>query len=107
MRLPISRLISLVVSTTAAFAAEFAQFHHPGILLNRAQLDLIKQRVVAGTEPQKTAFAALLASPLAAPDYTPTPRATVECGSYSRPDLGCKDERRDSAAAYSQAIAWH
>lgn len=49
----------------------------------------------------------MLASPLAALDYTPSPRATVECGSYSKPDLGCKDERRDSAAAYSQAIAWY
>jgi hypothetical protein len=84
-----------------------AGFRHPGVLLNRAQLDLIKQRVADGVEPQKTAFAAMLASPLADLNYTPSPRATVECGSYSKPDLGCKDERRDSAAAYSQAIAWY
>ena len=87
-------------------AAPAPEFQHPGVLLNRTQLDLIKQRVAAGTEPQKTAFAALLASPLADLAYAPSPRATVECGSYSKPDLGCKDERRDSAAAYSQAIAW-
>jgi hypothetical protein len=62
--------------------------------------------VAAGTEPQKSAFTALLASPLAALDYTASPRATVECGSYSKPDLGCKDEQRDSAAAYTQALAW-
>lgn len=94
-----------------AFAADPAAnaqgFRHPGVLLNRAQLDLIKDRVAQGVEPQKTAFATMLASPLGALDYTPSPRATVECGSYSRPDLGCKDERRDSAAAYSQAIAWY
>jgi hypothetical protein len=82
-------------------------FRHPGVLLNREQLDLIKQRVAAGTEPQKTAFATLLASPLAALDYAPSPRATVECGPYSKPDLGCKDERRDATAAYSQALAWY
>lgn len=82
-------------------------FRHPGVLMNRAQLDLIKQRVAAGTEPQKTAFAALLASPYAALDYAPSPRATVECGPYSKPDLGCKDERRDAVAAYSQALAWY
>ena len=81
-------------------------FRHPGILVNRAQLDLVRDRVAQGVEPQKTAFAALLASPLAAPDYTPTPHATVECGPYSRPDIGCKDERRDATAAYTQALAW-
>ena len=98
----------------AAFAASaFAKndpshtpFLHPGILLNRAQLDLIKQRVADGTEPQKTAFAALLKSELADLNYAPSPRATIECGSYSKPDLGCKDERRDATAAYSQALAW-
>jgi hypothetical protein len=83
-----------------------AEFRHPGVLLNRPQLELIKQRVAQGIEPQKTAFAAMLASPYADLAYAPSPRAVVECGPYSRPDLGCKDERRDSAAAYSQAIAW-
>lgn len=97
---------ALALDTTRA-ADPAAAFRHPGILLNRAQLDLIKERIAAGVEPQKTAFAAMIASPLAALDYSPTPRVTVECGSYSRPDLGCKDERRDSAAAYSQAIAWY
>src|SRR3954467_5548164 len=82
-------------------------FKHPGILLNRAQLDLIKSRVAQGIEPQKTAFAALLASPLADLNFTPSPRATIECGPYSKPDIGCKDERRDCTAAYSQALAWY
>lgn len=100
-------LLILSLALPRPAAAQAAGFHHPGVLLNRAQLDLIKQRVADGTEPQKTAFAALLASPLAAIDYTPSPRATVECGPYSKPDLGCKDERRDAMAAYSQAIAWH
>ena len=101
--------LALAVRAMAVDQAELspAGFRHPGILLNRAQLDLIKQRVTDGIEPQKTAFVTMLASPLAALDYTASPRATVECGSYSKPDLGCKDERRDSAAAYSQAIAWY
>jgi hypothetical protein len=81
-------------------------FRHPGILLNRAQLDLIKQRVADGVEPQKTAFAEVLKSPLADLGYAPSPRATIECGPNSRPDLGCKDERRDATAAYTQALAW-
>ena len=105
-----SAIAALAAAPAAASAAAVlspAGFRHPGVLLNRAQLDLIKQRVTDGVEPQKTAFAEMLASPLAARDYAPSPRATVECGSYSKPDLGCKDERHDSAAAYSQAIAWY
>lgn len=110
MRFP-ARLLGILVCTLVALAAKTdnsrVPFNHPGILLNRAQLDLIKDRVAAGIEPQKTAFAALLASPLADLNYTPSPRATVECGPYSKPDLGCKDERRDCTTAYTQALAWH
>ncbi len=83
-----------------------AEFRHPGVLLNRGQLDLIKQRVAEGIEPQKTAFATMMATPLAALDYVPKPRETIECGPRSNPDIGCKDERRDAMAAYSHAIAW-
>ena len=82
-------------------------FIHPGVLVNRAQLDEIKKRVAAGTEPQKTSFEALKRSPLAALDYAPNPRDTVECGSNSNPDLGCKAEQADSDAAYSQALMWY
>ena len=106
--LPLLILIAagLVAPARAKNDPSHTPFIHPGILLNRAQLDLIRQRVAAGTEPQKTAFAALLKSDLADLNYAPSPRATIECGPYSKPDLGCKDERRDATAAYSQALAW-
>ena len=109
MRLLAPLLVAFALATPALAKQDTSHvpFRHPGVLLNRAQLDLIKQRVAAGTEPQKTAFAALLASPLADLNYAPSPRATIECGPNSRPDLGCKDERRDATAAYTQALAWH
>lgn len=84
-----------------------AGFVHPGVLVNRAQLDEIKRRVAAGIEPQKSAFEALKASKWGTLDYTPHPRQTVECGSYSNPDYGCKDEQNDSEAAYGQALLWY
>jgi len=84
-----------------------AGFVHPGVLVNRAQLDEIKRRVAAGVEPQKSAFEAMKASRWGALDYTPHPRATVECGSNSNPDYGCKDEQNDSDAAYTQALLWY
>jgi hypothetical protein len=90
----------------APAVASTSGFHHPGVLVNLAQLDLIKSRVAAGTEPQKSAFETAKASPLGALDYTPKPWATCECGPRSNPDRGCKDEQRDSEAAYTQALLW-
>ena len=63
--------------------------------------------MAAGVEPQKSAFEALKVHKLGALDYTPHPRETVECGSNSNPDLGCKAEQADSEAAYAQALLWN
>src|SRR5881227_59768 len=96
----------VVVANTTGKPAKSAGFVHPGVLVNRAQIEEIKRRVAAGIEPQKSAFEALKASKWGALNYTPHPRATVECGSNSNPDLGCKDEQSDSEAAYAQALMW-
>ena len=82
-------------------------FHHPGVLVNRAQLDFIKAKVAAGTEPWKSAFEAAKASDLAALTYTPHPVPTVQSGPHSNPDIGAKDEQHDSEAAYTQALLWY
>src|SRR5271166_1302189 len=66
-----------VVANPSGKPAPPAGFVHPGILVNRAQLDEIKKRVASGKEPQKTAFEALKSHKLGALDYTPHPRATV------------------------------
>jgi hypothetical protein len=84
-----------------------AGFYHPGILVNRAQLDFVKAKIAAGAEPWKSAFEAAKASDLASLDYVPHPWKTCECGSFSNPNFGCKDEQRDSEAAYTQALLWY
>jgi hypothetical protein len=96
-----------VTPNTTGKPAPAAGFVHPGVLVNRAQLDEIKRRVAAGIEPQKSAFEKLKADKLGALDYTPHPRETVECGSNSNPDLGCKAEQADSEASYAQALLWY
>jgi hypothetical protein len=96
-----------VAADTSGKPAKSAGFVHPGVLVNRAQLDEIKRRVAAGVEPQKSAFEKLKADKLGALDYTPHPRETVECGSNSNPDLGCKAEQADSEASYAQALLWY
>ena len=90
----------------AAPTKSSAGFYHPGVLVNRAQLEFIKQKVAAGAEPWKSAFEAAKASEYGAREYKPHPWETCECGPYSKPDLGCKDEQRDSEAAYTQALLW-
>jgi hypothetical protein len=83
-----------------------AGFNHPGILVNRAQLEELKRRVAAGEEPQKTAFAKMKAHPFCALTYVPHPVPTVMSGPHSNPDIGAKAEQADSDAAYSQALLW-
>lgn len=82
-------------------------FTHPGVLLGKSQLDLIRTRVNGGVEPQKSAWSQMMASRYASLSYTPHPRADVECGPSSVPDNGCSDERKDAIAAYTDALAWY
>jgi hypothetical protein len=80
-------------------------FHHPGVLVNRAQLDFIRDKVKAGAQPWLAAFNdSKSRAPL---DYVPQPRAVVECGPYSMPNLGCAEEINDAVAAWAHALNWH
>ena len=82
-----------------------ATFHHPGVLVSRGQLDFMRTRVIGGAQPWKSAYDAMMASRYASLTRVPKPRAVVECGSYSNPDLGCTDECQDAIAAYTLALA--
>jgi hypothetical protein len=93
--------------STSPTVVSASGFRHPGVLVNRAQLDFIKGKVAAGTQPWKSAFEAARTNELGALTYLPHPWVTCECGPYSRPDRGCKDEQHDSEAAYTQALLWY
>ena len=93
-------------ATELGMTKSAAGFYHPGVLVNRPQLEFIKSKVAAGTEPWKSAFDAAKGSELGSLTYTPHPWKACNCGSFSRPDLGCKDEQRNSEAAYTQALLW-
>jgi hypothetical protein len=81
-------------------------FRHPGVLNTQEQLDFIRGRVEAGAQPWKSAFEKMSASRLADLSYTPRPHEVVECGPYSKPDIGCGDEKNDAEAAYTHALLW-
>ncbi|MBW8794175.1 MAG: alginate lyase family protein [Streptomyces sp.] len=82
-------------------------FVHPGVTVSRSQLDFARTEVLAGAQPWKAAYDQMMASKYADLNRTPTPWATVECGSYSNPNHGCTDEREDAIAAYTDALAWY
>jgi hypothetical protein len=82
-------------------------FAHPGVLVNGAQLDFIKGKVAASAAPWKAAFDQTKSSSYASLSYTATPYATVECGPYSNPDVGCSQEKDDVVAAYTHALLWY
>ncbi|MEU9988212.1 alginate lyase family protein [Streptomyces sp. NPDC048045] len=92
---------------SAAASAAPAAFVHPGVTVSQPQLDLARGKVLAGAQPWKGAYDQMTASPYADLNRTPRPRATVECGPYSDPNLGCTDEREDAIAAYADALAWY
>jgi hypothetical protein len=84
-----------------------ATFVHPGVLVSQSQLDFVRGRVNAGAAPWTAAFNQMKASSYASLTRTAKPRAVVECGSFSNPNLGCTDEREDAIAAYTDALMWY
>ena len=82
-------------------------FSHPGVLVSKSQLDFTKEKIEQGEEPWKSAFEDLRGSRYADLSWTPQPLENVECGSHSKPNNGCSEERDDGAAAYTQALLWY
>jgi hypothetical protein len=81
-------------------------FKHPGLLWNKTQLDLVRDKVTAGAQPWKAAYDKAMGK-YGAAAYKATPFANVECGSYSNPNNGCSEERNDAVAAYTHALSWY
>jgi hypothetical protein len=80
-------------------------FVHPGVDVDGPTLDFVKQRIAAGIDPWKTAYDVLVADSHAQLTYAATPPSgSVQCGSYSSPDVHCHDQRNDALAAYSLAL---
>ncbi len=96
-------VVLMLALVTLEANADFV-FKHPGALVSQQQLRFVAAHL--NEEPWKASYEAAMKSPLAALDYEPRPHATVECGPYSQPDIGCTDEIQDAQAAYLQALLW-
>ncbi|WP_225725739.1 MULTISPECIES: alginate lyase family protein [unclassified Nocardia] len=93
--------------TVARAHAAPAAFVHPGVLVSREQLDLVKVRLAVGLQPWKSAYDKMIGSEYASATHAAKPRPVVDCGPYDNPNNGCSDERRDAIAAYTDALAWY
>lgn len=105
-------IVSFIFLTTLPRANAQAPLHHyhpqvfvhPGISQNRADLDLMKKRILSGTGPWKSAFDRLSKAPA---DFQPKPFAHVIRGSYGHPAIGGAELTASANEAYSQAIQWY
>ena len=108
-RLAVGFLALLLVVSGQAVPAAAAPptFTHPGVLVSQSMLHFMRGKVNANEQPWRAAYDQMAVSPYASLSRTPKPRAVVECGPYSNPNLGCTDEREDAIAAYTLALRWY
>ncbi len=81
-----------------------AEFTHPGVLVNKAQLDAVRKNTTAGKQPWLKAYLAMRDSKYGAYKYRAEPYETVSCPAGDEPGRGCLQERDDAIAAYTQAL---
>jgi hypothetical protein len=82
-------------------------FSHPGILVSGPQLAWIKTQIAAGAEPWTSALASAKSSTFAAKSATAAPPPHICCGTVSKPDIGCNQEKTDAEIAYTDALLWY
>jgi hypothetical protein len=95
----------LLAAAAAAHGAAAITWVHPGVLVSGERLADIKAMIANGTSPYPEVFAQAVKSKFAALDWQiqgPPANGIIECGSYSKPDVGCTWESNDGAAAYLQ-----
>jgi hypothetical protein len=97
----VSILGIFTILTFMAGATMGQAFKHPGIRNSKEELDVIKARVNAGQEPQKSGWDKMLSYKVSDPGYQHQP-----CASFTFD--GCRGRSmQDSAAAYSNALQWY
>jgi hypothetical protein len=91
-------------------------FIHPGILVNKAQLDFVKAKIAAGAEPWTSSLAKARTTksghtynsglPFASLNWTPNPVPIVIC-TQPTTGTGCPAHLDDAMAAYTDALIYY
>ncbi len=80
-------------------------FVHPGIDMNRADLEFMKRQVSLGKQPWKDSFIQLQKdSPL---DFDIKTFAHIIRGPYGKPNIGADDLRKGANKSYDFALLWY
>lgn len=91
------------LKVNAQYAPE--KFVHPGINQTKADLDFMKEKVLAGEQPWKDAFEKVKAAdPL---NYVIKIEPHIIQGAYNVPDIGGKLMSDGAQAAYNCALLWY
>lgn len=80
-------------------------FVHPGMLQNKADLELMKNNISEGKEPWKTAFENLKRE--TSLSFRVTPFTHVSSGAYGANDKGGNDFYESGKAACNHALMWY
>src|SRR5579872_3650906 len=81
-------------------------FVHPGLTQTRQDLDFMREKVLHGEEPWKSAYDRLCAQSFSRLDFQPKAIAHIIRGPYGNPSVGDRDLMASANAAYSQALQW-
>jgi hypothetical protein len=79
-------------------------FTHPGILVNKQDLDFVKGKIAAGSEPWAGLYAKMKGSSLAAVTYAASPLSNLDCGASV---ASCESFMNDTQAAYIDSLLWY
>ncbi len=80
-------------------------FCHPGMAQTQEDLDYMKQQVLAGKQPWKTAFENLKKATNL--DFKPEAFTHISVGPYGANSIGGKEYGESAEAAYNHAIMWY
>ena len=80
-------------------------FSHPGILQSKADMDFMKQKILAGEEPWKTAFENLKKQ--TSLTFIPTPVTHISVGPYGANSSGGREYGQSANAVYNHALMWY
>lgn len=94
--------VNFLFCVTPAFAQSFI---HPGIDMNKEDLDFMREQVQKGNNPWKQA-AELMEKHISS-KFKFTPYAHIISGPFAKPDIGGYDLLYSSEAAYGSALLWY
>lgn len=95
----------LLCFLATSFSTYAQNFVHPGIDQTGADLNYMREQVLAGKQPWKEAFDRLMAATNL--DFEVKTVAHVMRGPYGRPNIGGNDLSKGAITAYNCALLWY